>query len=352
MTLAVAVGVHLVGSICGAPTTIDAITKVSQNLPNHVSRIPDGEPAHRASFIRWQRDVFKQCPAALRTYDASFNSVPQPTLSSEEIQNIIAQLSSPPLHTGYDDAAIESYADFRRLRDQGIVPRGVKFLVALPSVMVVTCLIRDGLQLEVEKLYEAAMLRDIARIEASIPHEDLALQFDVAGEFMTLEGSYWPHFTPWWSPVKEGVVERLVKLGSAVSGDVEMGYHFCYGDMQNKHFVEPKDVGLMVEIAGMVFEEVKKTREVNWLHMPVPKARDDEAYFVPLKDLVLGKTELYLGLVHARDEEGTKRRAEVAARFVQADKFGIATECGLGRSPPEIFESVMKISKAVAAPIS
>ncbi|KAJ3780715.1 hypothetical protein GGU10DRAFT_136175 [Lentinula aff. detonsa] len=345
------VGVHLVGSICGAPTTIEAITKISENLPNHVSRIPDGEPAHRASFIGWQMGVFKQCPAALRKYDSTFNSIPQPSLSSEEIESIVAQLSSPPLHTGYDDAAIESYGDFRKLRDQGILPQGVKFLVALPTVMVVTCLIREGLQPEVEKLYEAAMLRDIAHIEASIPHEDLAIQFDVAGEFMTLEESYWPHFAPWWNPVKEGVVERLVRLGSIVSRDVELGYHFCYGDMKNQHFVEPKDMGLMIEVAGMVFEEVKKKREVNWLHMPVPKNRNDEAYFEPLKAFNLGKTELYLGLVHAGDEEGTKKRVEVAARFVQSDKFGVATECGLGRSPPENLGSIMEICKAVAAPI-
>jgi hypothetical protein len=42
-------------------------------------------------------------------------------------------------------------------------------------------------------------------------------------------------------------------------------------------------------------------------------------------------TELYLGVVHARDGvEGTKARMAAARRY--APEFGIATECGMARA--------------------
>lgn len=69
--------------------------------------------------------------------------------------------------------------------------------------------------------------------------------------------------------------------------------------------------------------------------MPVPIARDDDAYFEPLRRLAVPEgTELYLGLVHFRDGvEGTQRRIATARRAVST--FGVATECGMGRRTPE-----------------
>ena len=71
------------------------------------------------------------------------------------------------------------------------------------------------------------------------------------------------------------------------------------------------------------------------MHLPVPIERDDEAYFAPLQGLDLPDgTDLYLGLVHHEDGvEGAMRR--IAAASTAASRFGIATECGLGRGPEE-----------------
>jgi len=72
-------------------------------------------------------------------------------------------------------------------------------------------------------------------------------------------------------------------------------------------------------------------RPIQWVHMPVPIDRTDDAYFAPLKDLQLQPgTELYLGLVHAQDGiEGTKKRIAAAKKYVP--KFGIGSECGISR---------------------
>lgn len=83
--------------------------------------------------------------------------------------------------------------------------------------------------------------------------------------------------------------------------------------------------------------------------MPVPTGRGGLDYFEALKHLDVGKeTKLYLGLVHAIDEEGTWRRI-ATAQTVRED-FGVATECGMGRTPTEELESILKIAKNLTRP--
>ncbi|KAJ5917010.1 hypothetical protein N7504_001025 [Penicillium tannophilum] len=82
--------------------------------------------------------------------------------------------------------------------------------------------------------------------------------------------------------------------------------------------------------------------------MPVPKNRDDTAYFEPLKRLKAGdRTKLYLGLVHPNDKEGTFRRLQAARDVIPGRDFGVSTECGMGRTPKEELTSILQISKDV-----
>ena len=87
--------------------------------------------------------------------------------------------------------------------------------------------------------------------------------------------------------------------------------------------------------------------EIAYLHMPVPKDRTDEAYFAPLKNLRLGSsTKLFLGLIHPNDEAGTQKRADLA-KAAYSKPFGVASECGLGRTPKEDLESILAGAKSV-----
>ena len=83
----------------------------------------------------------------------------------------------------------------------------------------------------------------------------------------------------------------------------------------------------------------KLARPVNWVHMPVPHNRTDEAYFTPLSELKMSSdTELYLGLVHRTDGlDGARQRIVAAQKFMP--NFGVATECGLGPPPRIRFRS-------------
>ena len=82
--------------------------------------------------------------------------------------------------------------------------------------------------------------------------------------------------------------------------------------------------------------------------MPVPANRTDDAYFHPLLKLLLASdTELYLGLVHDSDTlDENRARMEKAAKYVK--KFGIATECGLGRRNPTVIPSLLCLQAKLA----
>ncbi|WP_235038077.1 hypothetical protein [Microbacterium sp. 18062] len=128
--------------------------------------------------------------------------------------------------------------------------------------------------------------------------------------------------------------------------DVEVGVHLCYGDAGEKHFVEPADAANLTRFANAVQDAA--TRPLTWLHLPVPIERDDEACFASLTELRLGEgVELYRGLVRREDgAEGALRRAAAASRYVA--RFGVATECGIGRAPEGTTEDILRVHADVA----
>lgn len=299
-------------------------------LGGRVKRLPDGETGPRTNWIAWQRALLGANPA-LRQLPAA-GPFPLFVLNPEHRGPVVFGA------LGYAKAALESYAVFRRLRAEGRIGPGLRFQVSLPTPLaVVAQYIEASAQPAVEGPYRERLLAEAGEIVAAVPEGELALQWDVAMEFAVLEGIRRVHF----HPVYEGIVERLRALRAAVPPAVEMGFHLCYGDSGGKHFKEPADASLLVKVANAI--AAGSPRPIQWIHMPVPKERDDSAYFAPLKNLQLRpETRLFLGLVHPGDGiEGTRRRMAMAERFVT--NFGIATECGFGRRPPETIPELLRI---------
>jgi hypothetical protein len=102
----------------------------------------------------------------------------------------------------------------------------------------------------------------------------------------------------------------------------------------------------MVKFFNNIIEHVK--RPVTWVRMPVPKNRDDDAYFAPLRDMRRDRVkEFYLGLVHLGDGvEGAQRRMAAARKY--APYFGVGWECGLRLFPKETVVPMLELHKAVA----
>jgi hypothetical protein len=321
--------VLLVGSVpLGSAEQV--FTACAAALDGRVKRLPDGETGPRTNWIAWQRALLGANPA-LRQMPASG---PFPIFVLDPGHR--GPVAFGPL--GYARAALDSYAIFRRLADAGRLPPGMRFQVSLPTPLaVVAQYIEASAQAAVEGPYRERLLAEAAEIVAAIPAASLAIQWDVALEFAVLEGLRRVHF----QPVYEGVIARLRALRTVVPPAVEMGFHLCYGDAGGRHFKEPADTSLLVKVANAISEE--SPRPIAWIHMPVPKERDDSTYFAPLKGLRLRpETRLFLGLVHPGDGvEGTRRRMAMARRFVE--DFGIATECGFGRRPPETIPALLRI---------
>jgi hypothetical protein len=116
--------------------------------------------------------------------------------------------------------------------------------------------------------------KEVDEITRLIPHQDLAIQWDVAHEVLFLSGWQLETFV---DRSKEGLLRRIVDLGNAVPSDIDLGFHLCYGDPGHKHLVEPTDLDLAVELANAIVE--RSSRLGQWIHMPVPRGRKDDAYF-------------------------------------------------------------------------
>lgn len=317
-------------------------------LGDRLRRIPDGEVGKRFHWIMFQPDVIGQAEGIERIGE---EPIPFPAGIDARGLRIAegvdaAAIALPPL--GYAAAARESYALFARLRAEGVVAPGTRFQVSLPTPLaVISSFFRGDDRAAIEPVYTAAILRELDDILAAIPHEDLAVQWDVASEMGIIEraSGYGAVMEAWWpGDPFDGLVARLAGLVDAVPVDVEVGVHLCYGDAGEKHFFEPSDAGNLVRYANAVGAA---SRPLTWLHLPVPIAHDDEAYFAPLADLA-AVPELYLGLVHREDgAEGARRRIAAATPYVQA--FGVATECGIGRAPAGSTEGILRTHAEVAA---
>jgi hypothetical protein len=224
--------------------------------------------------------------------------------------------------------------------------RGQKFQVSLPTPLaVIQAFFWGSPDLPaICATYEKALLAEVTRMLAAIPHADFGLQWDIAVEFHRI----------WEKPASDlakqfpsaTLIETIARLSDHVPREIELGWHFCYGDAGHKHFVEPRDTGLMVDIGNQLTAATK--REVTWLHFPVPRDRSDSAYFKPLAKLKRDKiAELYVGLIHLTDgPEGAARRIGTA-RDVISD-FGLATACGFGRRPPETIFALLNLHRQIA----
>jgi hypothetical protein len=335
--------VHFVGSIPLADAE-DVFRTTGRILGAAVRRYPDGETGPRKAWVQWQirsvanHEQFELTAAGPLNIEARGNRPYyrlKPGVRPEDVR-------FGPL--GYAEEARRSYATFARLRAAGALPAGARFLVAIPSPLAfLNVLIAAEDRAAVEPGYLRALVDEIDEIAGAIPHGDLALQWDCVVEILISEGIR----SSYIDDAPESLVARLALIGDRVPGDVELGYHFCYGDMEHKHSLEPPDTRVMVETANRLRAALR--HPLAFLHMPVPRERDDDAYFAPLEGLALApETELYLGLVHFTDgAAGTRRRMATAARHRSA--FGIATECGFGRRAPETIVPLLELHAACAS---
>ena len=324
MTETLARGAHLVGGLA-APTASDAMTVAATVLGRHLRRLTDGETGARSQWIWWQIDKLVAIEG-IRMGPLHINpDTGNPDYSVFPGLDVDEGIIIPDGALGYAAAAIDSYAEFVRLRGAGVVPETVRFQVSVPTPFAVVVAWASGeSQRRLWQPFKAALFAEVAAIQRAIPAQDLAIQWDVAVEIGTLEGVFTP--IPALASF-ERIVTELAECLERVIPPTTRGLHLCYGDYKHRHFVAPTDLGLLVRIANAV----AAASPFDFVHMPVDRENGRaEAYLAPLRELAVGDAELSLGVI---DYENDAARIDelVAAASGVGRPFSVATECGMGR---------------------
>lgn len=329
--------VHFNGSV-NLPDAETVMREISSRIPQGVRRMTDGEPGERNYWIMFQIQKFMAMPEfeaasppreAYDTGDVEAPAMPQLRLAD----GMSAEgIKWPDL--GYATAYGESFEVFAALQEAGTIPAGVRFQMQYPTPL--ACVGGTFVPEDMEAVgqsYAAELFGDLDRALSLLPHDRVAVQWDVAVEFSLLEGGY-GDATP-----LEQLVPGLIDCIDRIPDDVPVGMHLCYGDYGHQHFKQPESLAMQVRVVNAVVAGAR--RPVNWFSFTVPQGRDDAGYFAPLRDLETGlDTELYFALVPyypADQPQGTTAEQvrlideSLAASAAGAREWGICTECGMGR---------------------
>ncbi|MFG2652903.1 hypothetical protein [Streptomyces sp. NPDC048436] len=224
-----------------APTVLRAL---AERVPAGVRRLPDGETGDRAQWIGYQFPRLLATPGLVpdtgstgdTAADDSYEGGPSVRLAEGTDPE---GLRWPDL--GYASEYEKSYAAFVALRDEGVVPGGVRMQAEYPTPLAVGSLFSPGDKERIAPSYERALLGDLDRLLALVPHADLAVQWDLAVETVLIDQD----------PSRlEPLTSRVAALMGRVPDGVPVGVHLCYGDFEHRHMIEPESLANQVEIAN------------------------------------------------------------------------------------------------------
>jgi hypothetical protein len=340
----------LVGSL-PAESTDEAFRAGAELYGDMVAALPDGETGPRAAWVGYERERLVRPHPDVETVATTESPTGIPRHAYEtpifRIREGVTELhweSWPRI-----DDALASYERFRALRDERVIPAGLRFQVCLPFPSSAL----NGFKADfardypvAERGFEDLVARELQRLTAAIPPSDLAIQWDVCYEVLDIEGvlawtadGAWERFT--------GPVSRLTRL---IPEEALVGYHLCYGTFPEWPMYEARDMSLIVRMANHAVAHSGRT--VDWVHLAGPRylRSEDESFFRPLADLATGDARIFLGIVLPIDGvSGLKRRHATASRCL--DDFGVAMYCGFGRQPGADRMETMREHRRVARSI-
>ena len=344
---------HFNGSVNLADTE-SVMREIAARVPSGLRRVPDGETGDRGNWIFFQMQKFLQMPSLvpagpMEAAEGDYEQIPQLRLADGVDP---AQMTWPDL--GYAAAYLGSYATFAALRREGVIPDGVRFQVEYPTPLAsISAYVVPEQQQAMLVSYERAMFADLDRLLAAIPHDEVAVQWDVAVEFGILEEA----FAPGGAQAFDAIIAGLARCIGQVPGEIPVGLHLCYGDYGHRHFMQPMSLALQVRVLNAV--TAAAGREVSFVSLTVPQYQREESYFAPLAELSADPgTELNFALVpyHPADQApgttGDQVRlidAALAASSGGGRAWGICTECGMGRVDPEDIPVLLDLHRQIIA---
>jgi hypothetical protein len=337
----------LVGSL-PVDSTDAAFRAGAELFGDMVFALPDGETGLRSAGVRHERERLVMPHPDIETVAVTDSPTGIPRGAYEtpifKIREGVSELrfdSWPRI-----DETIESYGAFRALREEGVIPAGLRFQVGMPFPTSAMNAFKVDWAADFPiagRAYEDLVARELERLMSVVPPDELAIQWDVCFEVLDLEGvlawtsdGAWERFT--------GPVERLARL---IPEKTLVGYHLCYGTFPWPMY-EPRDLSLLVRMAN--YAVANSGRAVDWLHMAGPRSprSENDRYFRPLDDLHAGDARVFLGIVLRLDGvQGLQRRHRTASAHL--DDFGVAMYCGFGRQHGADGRQTMREHREVVA---
>jgi hypothetical protein len=348
----------LVGSL-PFETTEEALRECATKLGGLVSSLPDGEVGDRKVWIGYlPEQIYSSHPDLEETRAPDPDAWEAP--EHEELDATTWLFRIKPgvkelrLDLGYDRFAIDSYAIFKQLKSDGEIPDDVAFQVCFPATMsAIDTFFEDPEQWPIaHAAYRDAVRREIQTILETVPAEELTIQLDVCQEVIDLatgdakSESWFPDRT---FEEKFTAQTRLVaELAEVVPSEVRLGVHLCYGTWGGWPMIDMKDLRLCVDLANEI--ATRTQRHIDYFHMPVARTTDPN-FFEALRDLNVGDTRVYLGIVHPTDTADDFRdRIDTARQFL--DDFGIGAVCGFGREDPAELGDIIGLHETCASVLS
>jgi hypothetical protein len=316
-----------------------------------VSMLPDGETGPRAAWVSYERERLVRQHPDVETVAVTESPTGFPRHAYEtpifKIRQGVTDLrwdSWPRV-----DDAIESYALFRRLREEGVIPSHLRFQVCLPFPVSALNAFKADFASDypiASRGFEDLVERELNRLLVQIPPDDLAIQWDVCYEVLDLEGVIaWMSGDAW-----ERFTRPVGRLTRLIPQETLVGYHLCYGTFPEWPMYEARDMGVVVRMAN--YAVANSGRRVDWLHLAGPRylRSEDERFYRPLADLDPGDARVFLGIVLPVDgASGLERRHRTASRFLT--DFGLAMYCGFGRQPGQDGMETMREHRRVVTAI-
>ena len=345
--------VHFNGSI-NLPDTDTVFRELGERIGPLAARYPDGETGDRQNWIWFQLQRFWETPGVERASDsdieAKYGGLPKVRVTDGADPDAIAWPS-----LGYADAYLASWDRFRELRAAGVIPPGTRFQVQYPTPLAsINAWFVTEDQDRVEASYTKALFADLARVLAALPHDEIAVQWDVAVEFGLLTGSFPATATQTF----ESVVGRLATCVDRVPASVPVGLHLCYGDFQHQHFTEPESLELQVRVANRLAAGAR--RSIGWFAFTVPQYQRSPEYFAPIRDLrVRPGTELYFALVPYHPDQQAPGTTEAQIGLIDEllvnhpgnghVEWGVCTECGMARCDRSETIPLLELHREIVA---
>ena len=239
------------------------------------------------------------------------------------------RFGDPGWRLGFARDAINSYALFRYMKKDGVVPQHVRFQVCIPLVFsAVRFFFPDE---DVEKVvpgFTEATRAEVAKIVEMIPNDDLAIQWDLAVENRFVDTAMDEHGAE--VARKEGarVCAPLFDICSAIPKAVHLGHHMCFGTLNGWPSRQPPTVAGTVILANAA--TAASGRKVEFLHIPT-LAHTEDAWFAPLNNLKADGARVYMGAIHhLHGPHGLRDQLKTMKKYLS--DFGLGSPCGFGRA--------------------